>query len=251
MQFEPIKPARVSDVALVQLKKAILSGQILQGEKLPAERELAQQLRCSRMAIREAIRALEMSGFVETRQGATGGIYVKEPTFAHLGSVFLDLFLAGKFSIPELHRIRLLIEPEIASLAATNITSESADELKRALEDEKGPFRSLSENIEKRTKIHYLLAEMCGNRFLEAFLRSAIGLNREIVEAVQPEDPFAVHARGMHDPIVEAVIAGNPEAAREAMTKHALEFGQSLLKMEEAYRRKTGQLVDPASKQDE
>jgi GntR family transcriptional repressor for pyruvate dehydrogenase complex len=251
MQFEPIKQPRVSDVALVQLKKAILSSQVLQGEKLPAERELAQQFKCSRMAIREAIRALEISGFVETRQGATGGIYVKELTFEHLGSVFLDLFLADKLSIPELHRVRLLIEPEVASLAATHINSKSAVQLKRALEDEKGPFRSLSEDIERRTKIHYLLAEMCGNRFLEAILRSVLGLNREIVEAVQPEDPFAVHPLGVHHPIVEAVIAGNPRAARKAMTKHTLEFGRSLLKMEEAYRRKTGQIVHLASKQDE
>ena len=74
-----------------------------------AERDLAEEFKVSRVAIREALRRLENSGFIVTRQGATGGAYVTDLTFEYLANAFLDLFLADKISIPELHRVRLLI----------------------------------------------------------------------------------------------------------------------------------------------
>ncbi len=240
-RFKPIRQQRVSDVAFERLKEAILLGEFEAGDRLPPERELAEEFQCSRMSIREAIRALEMSGFVTTRQGVTGGVFVTDLSFERLGSAFLDLFLANKLSIPELHHIRMLIEPEVARLAALHITPEGADRLQRALKAEDHPFTTLADDIERRTKVHYILAEICGNRFLEAILKSVLGLNTEIVNEVKPE-PFEVHPPGTHNAIVEAVISGDENAAKEAMTQHTLEFGKNLLKMEEAYRRNTGQI---------
>jgi len=181
-----------------------------------------------------------MSGFVTTRQGVTGGVFVTDLSFERLGSAFLDLFLANKLSIPELHHIRMLIEPEVARLAALNISPEGAERLQRALQAENLPYTTLEDDIERRTKVHYILAEICGNRFLEAILKSVLGLNTEIVNEVKPE-PFEVHPLETHNAIVAAVLSGDENAAKEAMTRHTLEFGKNLLKMEESYRRNTGQ----------
>ena len=120
--FKPIKLSRLSDEVIDQLKESILLGHFKAGDRLPSERELAEEFQVSRVAIREALRALENSGFITTRQGATGGAYVTDLTFEHLANAFLDLFLANKISIPELYQVRLLIEPEVARLAALNIT---------------------------------------------------------------------------------------------------------------------------------
>lgn len=233
--FRPIRQLRVSEEIIAQLKQSILLGHFKPGDKLPAERDLAEEFRVSRVAIREALRALENAGFLVTRQGANGGAYVTDLTFEYLANAFLDLFLADKVSIPELHRVRLLIEPEIARLAALAITPEYTQRLKKALQSEELPTTSLVEDIEMKTAVHYILAEMCGNRFFEAILRSSMKLTHKLIEVVS-SNPYTLHPAGSHRPIVEAVLSGDPEAARSTMREHSIEFGQILIKMEKTYR---------------
>jgi len=235
--FKPIKQLRVFEEIVTQLKESILTGRFKTGDKLPTERELVEEFQVSRVAIREALRTLENSGFIVTRQGASGGAYVTDLSFEFLANAFVDLFLADKISIPELHRVRLIMEPEIAKLAALAITPEYAHQLKKALEAEETPAASLSEDIKIKTLVHYILAEMCGNRFFEAIVRSSMKLTHTLIQMANP-DPYAMHPAGMHRPIVEAVLAGDPEASSIAMRKHTLEFGETLIKMEKTYREK-------------
>jgi DNA-binding FadR family transcriptional regulator len=233
--FKPVRQSRVSDEVTGQLKQSILLGQFKAGDRLPAERDLSEQFRVSRVAIREALRALQNTGFIETRQGSAGGAFVTDLTFEHLIDTFVDLFLAGKLSIPEMYRVRVLVEPEVARLATQNVTPEYARRLKDCLEGEKLSANGLIEDMEHKMALHLVLAEMCGNRFLEAIVRSAMGLTRRLLEAVSI-DPK--HPVGMHVPVVEAVLRKDPEAAAEAMRKHAVEFGKRLLRVEKAYRKK-------------
>ena len=71
--FRPIKQSRISREVTEQLKHAILLGHFRTGDKLPPERELAEQFQVSRVAVRESLRVLESAGFLTTRQGVTGG----------------------------------------------------------------------------------------------------------------------------------------------------------------------------------
>jgi GntR family transcriptional repressor for pyruvate dehydrogenase complex len=235
--FSPIKQFRVSEEIISQLKQSILLGHFKPGDKLPAERDLAEEFRVSRVAIREALRALENAGFLVTRQGPSGGAYVTDLTFENLAKTFLDLFMANKISIPEMLQLRILVEPEVARLAASRVTPEFAQQLKEASEAEELPIPSLSVDVEKKQRVHFILAEMCGNRFFEALVRSTLGLTRRVVEAVGP-DPRTMHPAGMHRPIVEAVLAEDSKSAAIEMEKHTVEFGETLIKMEKIYREK-------------
>ena len=106
-----------------------------------------------------------------------------------------------------------------------------------ALESENLLARTLSEDFETKTMVHFILAEMCGNRLLEALVKSLMGLTRRFVAAVQP-DFHSMHPPGLHRPIVEAVLAGNGEAAAEAMRHHSEEFGQVLIGMQKEFRQR-------------
>jgi DNA-binding FadR family transcriptional regulator len=234
--FKPIRQLRVSEQVVEQLKRSITLGYFKSGEKLPSERDLAREFQVSRVAIRESLRALQISGFIITRQGAHGGTYVTDLTFDHLVDAFVDLFLADKISTPEMYELRLLLEPEVARLAALRITPEYAQRLKEAADIEELPVTSLSEEVERKQTVHFILAEMCGNRFLEVLMRSLLGLTKKVIEAV-PDLAYA-HPAGMHCSVVEVVLAGNAEAAEVAMKKHVIEFGEILIKMEETYRQK-------------
>lgn len=240
-RFKPVRQLRVSEAVIEQLKESILTGHFKPGEKLPSERDLSEQFQVSRVAIREALRTLGNSGFITTRQGSTGGAYVTDLTFEYLVNAFLDLFLSDKISIPELHYVRLFIEPEVARLAALNITPEYSQRLMEALEIEELPIASLSVDVDRKQKVHFILAEMCGNRFFEALMRSLLKLTKKVIEAVNP-DPDYVHPTGMHRSVVEAVVAGNVEAASEAMKKHTIDFGENFIKMERTYREKNSLL---------
>ena len=148
-RFKPIRQARVSEEVLGQLKEAILLGKFKSGDKLPSERELTEEFKVSRGVVREAIRALEITGFVELRQGPTGGAFVTDLSFDHVGNAFLDLFLANKVSIPELAHVRYYIEPEVARLAALNATEEDKQRLSEAQEAEFLPVTATSSRINK------------------------------------------------------------------------------------------------------
>ena len=85
---------------------------------------------------------------------------------------------------------------------------------------------------------------MCGNRFLEAIVNSVIKLNAKILEEINPNPPFTIHPPGMHRPIIEAVLAGDPDAAYEAMKNHAAIFYDNLMSLEKEYRERMDLGVD-------
>ena len=236
-RFKPIRQFRISEEVLSQLKESILLGKFKSGEKLPSERELTEEFQVSRGAIREAIRILEITGFVTLRQGPTGGAFVTDLSFDHVGNAFLDLFLSNKVSIPELANVRLFVEPEVARLAALNAIEEDRKRLTEAQEVEFLSVSTTTARIIQFQRVHHVIAESCQNHFYEAISKSMLRLTFEVVEAVDP-DHEALHMPGEHKHIIDAIINANAEAARAAMQTHMEKFCKSLLEMETAYRRK-------------
>ena len=110
----------------------------------------------------------------------------------------------------------------------------------RLIRAQEGEYLSPRDNRERVTRMqeaHLVLAEMCGNHFMEAIARSMLRLTREIVEAVDP-DHDALHAPGEHQTVIEAVLKGDASVAARSMSEHLEKFCERLVKMEEAYRRK-------------
>jgi GntR family transcriptional regulator, transcriptional repressor for pyruvate dehydrogenase complex len=246
--FKPLKQSRVFVRIAEQLKKTIIEGQFKAGDKLPSERDLAQEFEVSRVAIHEALRSLEGSGFIVARQGTAGGFYVTDLTFESSVNAFQDLFVAEKISIEEVHQVRSVIEAEIARLAALNITKEYAKRLEESVETEEPNAKTLSDDMARKMAVHFILAEMCGNRLLEALERSLMGLIGIAVSTMDREaagrfDFLHLHPQGMHRPIIDAIIAGDPEAAAAAAKEHAFKYGKNLRRAEKTYRKQKSDLA--------
>jgi DNA-binding FadR family transcriptional regulator len=235
--FKPIKTARVFEDVLIQLKEAILLGVYKSGDKLPSERELTLEFQVSRGVIREAIRALELSGFVAMRQGPTGGAFVTDLTFNQVGNAFLDLFLANKLSMAEVAQVRLHVEPKVAELAALNFSPPYEKILEDAEKEEFVTPKSYEERIERLTEVHRILAKICGNHFFEAIVRSMLKLTAEVVLEVEP-DHESLHGPGEHRPTIDAVIKGDGESASRSMKEHVLRLYDSYIDMEKIYRKR-------------
>ncbi len=237
--FEPVKTLRISENISTQLKNAILKGDFKPGQKLPSERQLTEAFQASRVVVREALRTLELSGFVRIRQGPRGGAYVQRLGYERLTEYYTDLFLSGALSVGELVEARVHLEPEIARLAAQNLTPEAAARLKQALSREQIPAMKHADWVHRNMATDYVLMEICGNRLFQAMLDPLLRLTQEIILVVKPRRTV-IHDPREHEAIVDAVLAGDGRRAARAMRDHIENVGRSLTGLEKAYRRQKG-----------
>ncbi|MDQ1329820.1 MAG: FadR family transcriptional regulator [Thermodesulfobacteriota bacterium] len=237
IQFKPVKTNRIFEDVLVQLKDSILSGRFKPGEKLPSERELSLEFQVSRGVIREAIRALELRGFVGIRQGPAGGAYVTDLTFNQVGNAFLDLFKTNKLSMQDIAQVRLHVEPEVARQAALNFNTSHEDILMKAEQEEHIDYVSYEDRIDRLTRVHKSLARICGNQFFEVIVRSMLMLTAEVVLTVA-SDHDLLHGPGEHQGVIQAVISGDGDGAAREMARHLQQFSHNLIKMEKTYRQR-------------
>ncbi len=120
--FSSLENVRVSQRIIDQIKQVLFSGKLKPGDKLPTERQLAEQFNVSRLLVREALHILESMGLLTIKGGSTGGAFVTVPDYTVTADVFRSLVKLGKVSIHHLVETRNIIEPTAARLAAERAT---------------------------------------------------------------------------------------------------------------------------------
>ncbi|PWF65191.1 FadR family transcriptional regulator [Shewanella sp. BC20] len=232
--FKPVKQLRASTEVGQQLKEAIIDGRYKAGDKLPSERELIELFMVSRTVVREAVKILEASGLVEIRQGAMGGAFVKQVDYERLSDACRDLLTMGKMSLPEIVQVRMLLEPQVARLAAKNCTAEQAARLHDANQHENDTLE-YPDTVYLRSQVHFVLAEICGNRCLEAISKSLLLLLRRNTLTLKPPTD-EIHPSGSHDKLVQAVVNGDEDRAEAEMRAHLEDFCNRVAEVERKYR---------------
>src|SRR5260370_170967 len=138
---EEMKARRVSETIARRIQRAITTGKLEPGEKLPAERDLAKKLNVSRVSVREAYRSLAELGLLSVKRGAEGGAFIAdfdhEPVTRSL-SLMLRL---GRTSHEELTEARVLLEPPIARLAALRASAEDIRRLEELVEKQEAGIK--------------------------------------------------------------------------------------------------------------
>ncbi|MET0273587.1 MAG: FadR/GntR family transcriptional regulator [Phenylobacterium sp.] len=202
---------RLADLIAAEIE----AGKYRLGERLPTERELAEQFGVSRPTLREALIALEMQGMIEARHGL--GIYVTRTQLPPATPAY-DVEV-GAFELIEARR---LFEGEAAALAATSIDDDQIAELERLLELMADEEEVRGEDADK--EFHLVIARATGN--------SAIVATVENLWELRNRSPLArnilTRARGLglepriveHRAVVDALKAHDPAAARQAMRDH-------------------------------
>lgn len=138
--FRRARQNRVYEDVVEQIQAAILDGKVAVGERLPAERELCEQLHTSRGTVREALRILEQKGLIEIRLGANGGAYVQGAGSTLMAENLSMLLRSNDISLEHLEEFRAAIEGSAAFLAARRITPEGASELQALLQQAENLF---------------------------------------------------------------------------------------------------------------
>src|SRR6266478_9387681 len=119
-----LRRRRVHESVADQIRQAIFSGLLAPGHKLPPEREMADGFQTSRVALREALRALEKEGMLTIKQGFGGGAFVAD--FDNALRALLDslntVVKLGRAKSAHLTEVRAILEPEITRLATIRAT---------------------------------------------------------------------------------------------------------------------------------
>lgn len=234
--FSPIKNTKVYEQVIIQIKDMIARGILRKGDKLPSERELVDKLGVSRTSIREALRALEIIGLVESRQGE--GNFIRDNFENSLFEPLSVMFMLQKSSTLEIHQVRVMIETETASLAAKNINDKDIKVLQGFIDKLKNSKDELERSISDKN-FHYKIAECSGNFLINNILRSVSSLM----------DAFIVNARMVivneskarellveqHEDILQALIDRDSEGAVKAMRKHLDCIKEHLILMDNIY----------------
>ncbi len=203
---------RAHEHIVEQVERAIFAGRLRSGDRLPPERELVHQFRASRVALREALRTLEHRGLIETRHSAGGGHFVRHVDAGLLRRDFATLFRLARISGPQLTEARLMVEPEIARLAAQHATGADLEQLRAALDGQPGA----------RDRFHQLLAAAARNP-VHAVLLDALG---DLGPRTCIEGDAVVN--DAHQAICAAVADREPERARAAMATHVVDVQRRL-----------------------
>ena len=201
------------------IQEMITTQQIQVGERLPPERELSQLLNVNRSTIREAIGLLQERGLVQMKAGS--GTYVIHMPPDTVGQAIKRYFVSRNCSQNDLMAVRLVLEPEIAALAASKATPEELANLTDALGQMEAswPSKDFETYSSADVDFHFSLAVASHNDLfvgiasgISALMRIWIGTTFRLAKH---EDSFRVHRE-----IYQAVVDRDPERARESMRTH-------------------------------
>lgn len=210
-----------------RIKEMIRSGEFRAGERLPPERALAETFHVSRNCLRQAIQALAERRVLQSRRGA--GTYVCAPDDSPLVDSIALAIQARKSLIREILEFRVMMEPPVAALAARNITREELDRLKVIVCDQERRILAGAEDAELDASFHFVLAEAARNRVV----MRVVGTLDEILDESRSQ-PFWSDTRRKasilgHLKIIDALEAGDPDAAAAAMREHLRSVEQIVL----------------------
>lgn len=233
--YTPLHSTRLYEQVVSRIRGQIIDETLKAGDKLPTERELAQQFGVSRTVVREAIRALSREGLVEALHGR--GTFVTNRTSLML-SRSLDLMLniggVDKFDkFNDLVEFRELVEPGIAELAALRATADDVRALHAAVNKMDEAMNDVETYITFDHQFHLALAHATQNRIIPSLLDPIVDLlnsQREKIFHV-PDGP----QRGQyhHKRILKAIEQHDPIAAREAMTTHLRQVREHIAAFEQ------------------
>lgn len=218
--FTPIKNTKVYEQVMEQIKDMILNGTLKKGDKLPSERDLAEQLGISRASLREAIRCLEIIGLIESRQGE--GNFIR----SSFQNTFFDpiaiMYVLNECQLKEVFQLRRVLETEIAIDAAKKVRDDELDYMKKLL-DKMKTSEDEDERVKLDIKFHYKIAEASRNNLIlnilysvstiiDSFIKDA----RKIIINNKHKDDIDFQ----HMEIWKALKEHNPDKAEEAMKTH-------------------------------
>jgi DNA-binding FadR family transcriptional regulator len=197
-RFLPAKPRRAFDEIISQIRDLIHRGDLEPGDRLPPERQLADQFGVSRNTVREALRMLEITGMLDLKKGASGGAFIARGDVDAVAKSVSQMLQFTNFSLTDITEARMWIEPTIVRVVCERASGEDLDAL-TANVDEAERLTQLGDWNGKmlvHLEFNKLLARATQNPLMIIVSDSMHDIVRSVVSAVGPtRSEFMVQAR--------------------------------------------------------
>lgn len=219
------------------LTRRIVSGEIEDG-RAPSELDISREFGVSRVVARETLKILASLDIVEVAQGRR--VVVRPPAeWDYLSPLLIEWMpteIVGEL-LQELHQMRVLLEPELAAMAATSVTGETLERLREELDRMAALESDPNAYLEVDHEFHMEICRAADNRILDRIMYSARWLGTAS-RRITNEAPAALRkATCDHTEIYEALVARDPAAARAAMRKHLANNSNLLAEKEQQTKR--------------
>jgi len=214
--FAPLQVEGAVERIVRRIGEAVGSGVLAEGERLPPEAELAAMLEVAPMTLRQALAVLRDAGVLETRRGRGGGSFVASATVGTPAGARVPA--AGE--LRELTDWRRAVSGEAAALAAERATDDALERIADAAGAVESGADAFAAYRLADSRFHLTIAEAAGSSRLvtaETAIQAELG---EILAAVPgPEAARRASSEG-HAPLLAALAARDPAAARAALERH-------------------------------
>jgi GntR family transcriptional repressor for pyruvate dehydrogenase complex len=223
---------KASLVLADRLRELILSSGAEEGTPLPTERELVEQSGLSRASVREALRVLETEGLISTKIGRRGGSVIRRPG-AEAISRSLELFVRSHgVRVEAVLETREAIEPAAARLAALHRTAADLELLTSRHAQLEQAYEDIPAFVRVNLDWHSAVVKASHNEILVAFF-SAITQPIHAATEYQSLNTGEVRRQVLriHERIVDAIAAQDPEAAFRRMLRHVSAYAAMVSKL--------------------
>jgi GntR family transcriptional regulator, transcriptional repressor for pyruvate dehydrogenase complex len=229
--FEPVRRQRGYEHIYEQIRTAIFEGRYKPGDRLPAEREMAQIFGVSRNGVREAVRGLASTGLVEIRLGVSGGVFVAPGNFGTVTQSMEDLASLGALRPDSLLEARIQLTSIVLRLACERASEEDLQRIEADIElTEKHYTRPGTERNAQIIEFYRLLAMATHNEVLVLLTEA---LAKAVFVRTQRGNPKLNPEIGqLRRRIVEYVRVGDADAAIHELTQQLQRLEDSMLEVE-------------------
>lgn len=220
--FSPYRSKRAFEDVAEQLQRAILSGRVKNGERLPSERDLSEQFQAGRLTVREALRTLETKGFIRIKKGSGGGAYVEVGNQQNVASIIVDNLTLKGLTDNQILEARLALECAIVRSATEKVNSSDLLRLQQDLEESKKllPQDDPQIVISKMINFHLLLAEASHNPPFIMFIRALMEWARRKLLHYAPTSGQIRYSHRAHKAILDALEKKDVALGQRLMEKH-------------------------------
>lgn len=218
LKINQVQKPKIYEDIVEQIKRSILRREILVGNRLPTERDLARQFGVSRVSVRQALTVLHEMGLVQSRPG--GGTFVWNDLRELLVTPLTEALLAERELLREPLEVRRIIEPEVTRLAALRARSKDIAEMERLISLQEATASKKIPITEEDTLFHEAIAKATKNAMLIKLVQSLhmqLKASRHQSLIVPRGNHLSIED---HKNIFTAISKKDGEGAYQAMVKH-------------------------------
>jgi GntR family transcriptional repressor for pyruvate dehydrogenase complex len=236
----PLKPVRalprttLTEAAFEQLIVFVVKGTWKAGDRLPPERELCQQFGIARTSLREALKAMELVGMLDSRVG--------DGTFVSPRSEFLSRPLLWAFTgtdheeLAEILEARMLVEENLAGLAAERGSDEEIDRIKDAVSQMRDAIKAGQSILDADMAFHLAVARAAHNEVLHNAVQLLRNITRQWLSYKVALPNVAAGVLKRHKQIYRAIASRDSAEARSGMRKHLEEASNLVIQVVRKHR---------------